>query len=240
MKIVITQPMYFPWYGMLEQLNLADVLVYYDDVQFSKGGFTNRVQIKSNTNNGISWLTVPVAKPKSGTYIKEIMIGTDSSWKNEHLRSFSNNYSEAPYFLDAFALLKETCEINSESLNEIIIHSMESVRNYLGIETENTIRSSDLDICGRSSQRVFDIVKYFGCDTYITGHGAINYLDHELFEKNNISVEYLDYSKNVYPQQLGDFNPYVSSLDLIANVGQQGFRHLNSKTTYWRDFIKAN
>ena len=43
MKVVITQPMLFPWVGLLEQIMLADVLVNYADVQFSKGSFTNRV-----------------------------------------------------------------------------------------------------------------------------------------------------------------------------------------------------
>ena len=37
--VVISQPMYFPWVGMLEQMRLADVFVHLDDAQFSKGGF---------------------------------------------------------------------------------------------------------------------------------------------------------------------------------------------------------
>ena len=36
MNVVISQSMYFPWVGMLEQIRLADVFVFYDDVQFSK------------------------------------------------------------------------------------------------------------------------------------------------------------------------------------------------------------
>ena len=45
--VVISQPMFFPWVGMFEQIALADVYVHYDDVQFSKGSFTNRVQLKT-------------------------------------------------------------------------------------------------------------------------------------------------------------------------------------------------
>ena len=52
MKVVISQPMLFPWVGMLEQIMLADVFVHYADVQFSKGSFTNRVQIKDSTGPG--------------------------------------------------------------------------------------------------------------------------------------------------------------------------------------------
>ena len=58
MKVVISQSMFFPWVGFLEQLKLADVYVFYDDVQFSKGGFTNRAQVKAN--DGVKWMTVPL------------------------------------------------------------------------------------------------------------------------------------------------------------------------------------
>ncbi|NBX37756.1 MAG: hypothetical protein EBR10_11170, partial [Planctomycetes bacterium] len=47
MRIVISQSMYFPWVGFLEQMSLADIFVVYDDVQFSKGSFTSRVQAKT-------------------------------------------------------------------------------------------------------------------------------------------------------------------------------------------------
>ncbi len=56
--VVISQPMLFPWAGMFEQIRLADVYVHYPDVQFSKGSFTNRVQVK--TAGGSRWLTLPL------------------------------------------------------------------------------------------------------------------------------------------------------------------------------------
>ena len=53
---------------------------------------------------------------------------------------------------------------------------------------------------------------------------------------NVAPVEYMDYLKLSYPQQYGDFNPYVSILDLIANTGIEGVKYLSSITKYWRDF----
>ena len=50
MKVVISQSMFFPWVDFLEQLKLADLNVFYDDVQFSKGSFTNRVRIKASVD----------------------------------------------------------------------------------------------------------------------------------------------------------------------------------------------
>lgn len=44
-SVVVSQLMYFPWIGILEQIKLCDVLVYYNDVQFSRGFFNCWLQI---------------------------------------------------------------------------------------------------------------------------------------------------------------------------------------------------
>jgi len=54
-RIVISQSMYFPWVGLLEQIRLAEFFVHYDDVQLTRV-FTNRVQVK--TAQGSKWITV--------------------------------------------------------------------------------------------------------------------------------------------------------------------------------------
>ena len=58
MKCVILQPSYIPWRGYFDQINRADVFVFYDDVQYDKHGWRNRNQIK--TTQGRQWLTIPV------------------------------------------------------------------------------------------------------------------------------------------------------------------------------------
>ena len=80
-------------------------------------------------------------------------------------------------------------------------------------------------------------VKHLGGDTYITGHGAQHYLDHELFAREGVHVEYMNYQKREYRQLHGAFTPYVSILDLIANEGRDGLKVITSGTVYWKDFI---
>ena len=79
MKVVISQPMFFPWRGYIELISAADIIVMYDDLQFSKGSFTNRVQIKGA--NGKFWLTAPIKKEKNKkTLIKDLMIYNKKEW----------------------------------------------------------------------------------------------------------------------------------------------------------------
>ena len=83
-NIVISQSMYFPWIGILEQLKIADVFVYYDDVNFSRG-FLNRVQIK--TKDGSAWLTVPIKKWHRGDNIDVIQVNREINWEKNHLKT---------------------------------------------------------------------------------------------------------------------------------------------------------
>lgn len=59
-----------------------------------------------------------------------------------------------------------------------------------------------------------------------------------LSEKENISLEYMNYSINSYEQMFGEFTPYVTILDLIANEGKDGEKYINSKSIYWKEFKK--
>ena len=99
--VVISQPMYFPWVGMLEQMALADVFVHLDDAQFSKGGFFNRVQIK--TAGGTPWLTVPLAETKLGQSLNETRMAAHD-WRRKQLVTLRQAYASAPHVEEMLAL----------------------------------------------------------------------------------------------------------------------------------------
>lgn len=58
-----------------------------------------------------------------------------------------------------------------------------------GLLAAGELKSKELGISGASSQRLLDICISLNCDTYVTGHGAINYLDQKLFETSQTNVE---------------------------------------------------
>ncbi len=236
MRIAISQPMYFPWRGIFEQIKLVDVFVHYDDVALPQGrSFMNRVQLK--TPQGFLWMTIPLARPsRQSAGLNMVQISKAKDWREAHKKSFQHNYARAPYGGDAGELLSSVLASPHENLAELCIRSIESPAVHMGLNTK-FVRSSTLGVEGKSSERVLKIVKHLGGDTYVTGHGAKNYLDCELFERNNIRVEFMDYKKTPYPQLWGEFNPHVSILDLIANTGQEAVSYLDSGTIYWREFL---
>jgi len=234
MKVVISQPMFFPWVGFLEQIRLADVYVHYDDVQFSKGSFTNRVQIK--TSEGFTWLTATLHTVKLGQPISEVLVDGTGNWRGKHEALLKKHYEHAPYVKDILDIVSAVYSQKTDKLCDIAIASMQALIEYFGIATSTKfLYSSRMNIDGKGSDRVLDIVKSVGGTTYITGHGARNYLAHETFEEQGVRVEYIDYQKKEYPQLHGPFNPYVSALDLIANMGKAGVEKICSGTKHWKE-----
>jgi len=230
--VVISQPMLFPWVGMFEQIRLADVFVYYDDVQFSKGSFTNRVQLKGEKDS--EWMTLPLEKVRLGQHINEIMVSDHIDWRKKHLGQLQRCYAQAKYFEEMMSLVESVYDIPGNNLSEIAIASMDMVCGYYGFTKSRSFHlASDYKLEGKSSERVLDVVKHFSGSRYVTGLGALNYLNHDLFEDNSVSVEYMDYRKKSYPQFFGTFTPYVTILDLIANCGRGGEEYICSKAIDW-------
>jgi hypothetical protein len=231
--------MYFPWVGMLEQARLADHFVFYDDVQFSKGSFVNRVQIK--TESGIKWLTVPIHGLTLGQRIQDVQIDSRKDWRRQQLDMLRQAYAAAPYVKDMLRLVRDTFDANPRSIGDLSRLSMLSLYDYFGLKYRKCIQDiKELGIPGAGSNRVLEIVLRLGGNTYITGHGARNYLDHEAFERVGVAVQYMNYNCLQYQQLHGQFTPYVSALDLVANCGVEGEKLIRSTTIYWKDFLNES
>jgi hypothetical protein len=236
MKIIISQSMYFPWVGFLEQLSTADVFVRYDDVQFSKGSFSNRVQVK--TPDGTHWMTIPLGAFHHGQKIDEIQTSANTDWRRKHLAQLTSAYRRAPYRDEMLALAEGVLDQDTKGLADIAYESIRALSRFLNLdEGIRWLDSRDLAISGSGTDRVLGIVQSLGGTSYITGHGAKNYLDHKAFEDAGIEVRYMKYRCQPYPQIHGTFTPYVSALDLVASCGRNGREFIKAETTHWREFI---
>ena len=233
MRVVISQSMYFPWVGLLEQVRLADIFVHYDDVQFTRG-FYSRVQVK--TRQGSRWMSVPLRDQHRGQHIDEVLVDDRVDWRSQHREILRQNYMNAPYRDEMLALVDRVFNKPATILAEVSRMSILALAEYFGLsETRRFVCSNTLGVRGSGSQRLHNIILTLRGDVYITGHGARNYLDHELFESSGIDVRYMQYRCISYPQQYGAFTPYVTGLDLVANCGQDGINVIQSGTTNWKE-----
>lgn len=230
--------MLFPWVGLLEQMRLADIFVHYDDVQFSKGSFVNRVQLK--LPEGIRWMTVPIQEFRFGQRINELQPNNTRNWRRQHLDLLARSFETSPFRSDALGLVEHVYDHEYTGLSDLSRASMIALAEYFGFVSERKfVRICELGIQGSGTDRVLEVVKQLGGNKYITGHGAVRYLNHEKFEKAGIDVEYMNYLCTPYPQTNGTFTPYISALDLVANLGRAGDEVIASQTKPWREFLNA-
>ncbi len=234
-NVVVLQPMFFPWVGCFEQIRLADTYVHYNDVQYSKGGFTARVEMR--TAQGKRWMTAPVlTKGKGWQNIRDVVFNDSMPWREKHIRMLRQNYGKTPYFDEMIELVEDVYALQTDHLWELNRYAIEKIADYFDIRPRFVV-SSDIRVDSTGSEKVVGTVLKLGGTRYITGHGALNYLNHDLFENNDIRVEYMDYKRTPYPQIHGGFDPHVTILDLIANLGRAGKQQMDSPSVYWRDFL---
>jgi hypothetical protein len=107
-----------------------------------------------------------------------------------------------------------------DSLSDLSMEIIRYILSYLNITTP-TVLASTYGITTTSTQRIIDLCKKTGADTYLSGAGGKDYMDENQFAQNGITLQYQDFPHPVYPQQHGQFEPYLSIIDLLFNCGPQ-------------------
>jgi len=224
MKVAILQSNYIPWKGVFDMIEQVDKFVFFEDVDYTKRDWRTRNVVK--TANGEAMLVVPVKKMPRGTKIFEIDLLNDGKWQKKHFNTIKLAYSKAPFFAEYQWVLEEIYLNHSwDKLSDFNIFVTKLLCRVLNIEAE-FINSVDLATTGTKDDKLIEICKKVGGTHYISGPAAKDYIENEKFEAANIELEYIDYSYPEYPQIHGDFNHYVSVLDVIFNCGSDARKYI--------------
>ena len=226
-SVLITQSNYIPWKAYFDGINIVDIFVVYDDMQYTKRDWRNRNQIK--TPQGLHWLSIPVAvKGKFFQKINETVV-SDAKWGVKHWEKIKSNYSKAPFFKD-FKDYFEPIYVDEklEFLTDINIAFIKTINQILSIDTQ-ILDSRNFELVEDKTMRLVNICEKLNATDYFTGPASKNYMDEGLFEKSNINVHYFDYSGYPeYSQFYGDFKHNVSILDLLFNTGMEMKKYMKS------------
>ena len=215
MRIAIMQPYFLPYVGYFQLMAAADKFVLLDDVNFINRGWINRNRIA--VNGEPYWMTVPLAQASQNRLINEISIVEDASWKQKMLRTVRLSYHDAPHLSEVLPLFSEILEDAQGLLSLFLYRQLERIADYIGLAVRIEKTAAVYPKEGKSGQdRILDICRREGADTYINLPGGRDLYDAAAFSAAGIELRFLDL--NLSQMNLdygGKEGPVLSILDLV-------------------------
>jgi hypothetical protein len=220
MKVAIMQPTYIPWVGYFALIKKVDIFVFLDDVKIEKSDW--QVRNKILVQGRELFLSIPVIGGRK-QLICNVKTDTSQNWRQKHIRTLTQSYSRHHYVEDALDILASPVFDNGISLLAgLTTCIIMQLAGKLKINTK-FLFSSDLNVNGKKSRKLINILEKIGGDHYVSPIGSKEYIEQEaVFSSCGIQLEYHDYTPMPYPQiNSREFVPFLSVVDLIANVGYE-------------------
>ena len=222
--VAIHQPNYLPWLGYFHKLARADAFIFLDDVQFSKGSYTNRVQILRDGQP--VWLTQPI-RHRFGQAVADVEF-SQPDWVRRHLDALRGAYARAPAFRAVWPALADMLgQVTGLKLAAANRRLIELIAARLGLRarfhaaSELGIGADDAD--ARLAQMVARLAP---AGTYLSGRGGAKYQDPAVFAAAGIQLAYTDFRHPAYPQPGTGFTPGLSIVDALFAAGWEATARL--------------
>ena len=159
--------------------------------------------------------------------INEVEIDNSTHWGRKHWKLIYFNYKRTPFFSRYSGFFEKLYAKKWQKLVDINEQIIYYVQKELGINT-TLIKSSDYDFKGKKTDLIIELCKKFKTDTYLSGVGGKNYMDLELFKKNNVKYVFSDFTHPVYLQRFKPFIENLSVIDLLFNCGPESLEIIKS------------
>lgn len=128
------QPYFSPYLGYFQMVNAVDLFVFYDHVNFIKGGWINRNKI---TSSGKEFLfTIPLVDASSFRPISETRI----NWSSKEIGKLVNNiglsYKKAANYGNVMPIVERLFAERPDTIAQLAINSVVYFSEYLAIPTQ--------------------------------------------------------------------------------------------------------
>jgi len=213
MKIAIMQPYFFPYLGYLQLVNLVDIFVFCDDVNFIKNGWIARNRIISKTAP-FQYFKIQLNGASQNKLINEVKLINGSV---KMLKTIRCIYSKAPYFNDVYPLIEKCLTSPAASIAEMSAKSVVLVADYLGIETEfefSSKKHANSKGIGRS-ERLISICKQENASCYCNLTGGVKLYSKDFFKQFDVELQFIELTKVSYAQFNGHFIENLSIIDVL-------------------------
>ncbi|MDJ0824158.1 MAG: WbqC family protein [Rhodobacter sp.] len=219
MLVAIHQPHYLPWLGYIEKADRADVFVFLDTVDFSRGGWQNRNYIGAGPRRQL--LSVPIRHSGAARSLDETPISYDRNWRRKHRDAILQAYASAAHAKDFREDLHRFYDRQWGTLAELGIDSSRQIFDIFGVRTECLVASELGPFSARKSGLLVEICQRLGATGYLTGDGS-TYLDVAQFEAAGLRVVWQRFHHPVYRQGRQPFLSHLAGWDMLFHMGAAG------------------
>ncbi len=218
MRLAIMQPYLFPYIGYFQLVNAVDKFIFYDDVNFIKGGWINRNRLLFD---GVPrYFTAPLLNASSFAKINALDIDHRRDWIRSTIESIRHNYSKAPFYHEIFPMLSLVFDKNTKSIAELARASVISVSDYLQLNTEFVTTSSIYRNASLTGvRRVVDICRQENANIYVNLPGGRALYEPTAFQ--GVELCFIETRLPPYPQQTTPFVSGLSILDALMQLGPE-------------------
>ena len=187
LRLAIKQPYFFPWIGFWQELYAVDKFVIYDDVNYIKRGWINRNRILFNREP--RYFNLILSEASQNKLINEISIISTEKEIHRNCCILHDAYRKAPYYKDVYPIIEEILRCGEDNLACYLLIQIKTICDYLGINTE-LLMSSEIkkDNSLKAQDKILEICKILGADSYIDSMGATELYSKEVFKSNNINL----------------------------------------------------
>jgi WbqC-like protein family len=186
------QPNFLCGMNVLDKVDSADAVIWLDDVQYTKGGWTNR-----NKGPAGNWLTVPIVKDTDGGTIREVLIADGRDWRRKVADTIVQTWGGGTWPLQREILkpYRRLVALNAALLQVLMPIAAARTIQHWQSHLENgghrcrAVADTRIDL-QPISLRLAGMVEEVGGTVYLSGPSGRNYLDERPFEQRGIQVRY--------------------------------------------------
>ena len=180
------QPYFLPYLGYFQMVNAVDRFVFYDDVNYIKGGWINRNFL------GDGLFTIPLIKSSSFKKINEIEVNWSSREIIKLEKRIKQNYSKSPNFKAVFQIIESIFDERPNLISDLCSESIVKFSKYLNIDTKFTTSSKlKYKKLADKESTLIGLCKQLNASHYINPIGGIDLYSKKTFKDHSIKLSFI-------------------------------------------------
>lgn len=181
------QPYFAPYLGYFQLINEVDTFIFYDDVNYIKGGWINRNYI--NINGKDTLFTIPLKNSSSFRKINEIEVNWDCREMKKLIKTFEQNIKKSS---KSKKIINTIVEATPKTISDMSILSIKLFSEELGIKTEFK-KSSELEYNKKNdkSLNLIEICNNENSNHYVNPEGGQSLYKKSDFLKYGIKLDFI-------------------------------------------------